>query len=121
MRLPILARRYHRPPMAGLALPPTRTPRTAAFVVVVGVVLAVAAAVAAPSSVLLPGPRGGAATAAAAAVLVAAFVAGFAAPVGGFFAVLALTVIEGAIRKWLYNSVTVFLVKDFLLVGVYAA
>jgi hypothetical protein len=85
----------------------------------VGLVLAAIAAVAAPSSALLPGPHGGVETATAAIVLAAVFIAGLAAPTGGFYGVIALTALEGAIRKWLYNDVTVFLLKDFLLIGVY--
>lgn len=86
-----------------------------------GGALAIAAAIAAPSTELLPGPHGAAETVAAAAVLALAFGAGLARPLHALYGLVVLTVLEGAIRKWLANSVTVFLLKDFLLLGLYAA
>ncbi len=76
---------------------------------------------AAPSTPLLPGPQGPAEESVAAFVLAAAFVLGLAFARRAFFAFVLLAVLEGAIRKWLVNGITVFLVKDFLLLGIYAA
>jgi hypothetical protein len=106
--------------MAGLVLPRTRAPRKAVQLLV-GLVLAAIAAVAAPSSTLLPGPHGGVETVTAAIAFAAVFTAGLVAPAKGFYGVIVLTALEGAIRKWLYNDVVVFLLKDFLLIGVYTA
>ncbi len=106
--------------MAGLALQSPQRPRRAVQFLV-GLGLAGVAAVGAPSSALLPGPTGAVETATAAIMFAVAFSIGLAAPTGSFYGVIALTTLEGAIRKWLYNDVTVFLLKDFLLIGVYAA
>ena len=88
---------------------------------VVGLLLAFAAPVAAPSTTLLPAPSGVVASAAAGAVLAALFLFGLARPVWAFFALIALVVLEGAIRRWVVNGLTVFLAKDFLALGLYAA
>lgn len=89
--------------------------------VALGLLLAAAAAAAAPSSPLLPGPTTGLGTAVAALAFAAAFLAAFRYPVPAFYAALALIVLDGAIRKWAYNDITVFLLKDFVLLGVYVA
>ncbi len=86
-----------------------------------GAALALVAAVAAPSTELLPGPHGPARTALSALVLLGAFAAGRARPLHALYGLVALTVLEGAIRKWIVNEITVFLAKDFLLLGLYAA
>lgn len=85
-----------------------------------GLVLAVGAAIAAPSDQLLPGPHGIAQEALGALVLAVAFLLGLRLPVRMFYVMIVLTVLEGAIRKWLYNDVVVYLLKDFLLLGIYA-
>jgi hypothetical protein len=88
---------------------------------VVGLLLAFAAPVAAPSTTLLPAPSGVVASAAAGAVLASLFLFGLARPVWAFFALIALVVLEGAIRRWVVNGLTVFLAKDFVALGLYAA
>lgn len=82
--------------------------------------LAAAAPYAAPSSALLPAPAGGAPYVAAVLALLAAFAVGYAAPFGAFLGLVVLVVAEGAIRKWVVNDITVFMVKDFLAAGIYA-
>ena len=89
--------------------------------VAAGLLLAVGAAVAAPSGTLLPGPTSAAAEALAALVLAATFAVGVRLPVVSFFGAIVLAVVDGAIRKWIYNDIVVYLLKDFLLLGVYAA
>jgi hypothetical protein len=86
-----------------------------------GGILALVAAAAAPSSPLLPGPNGAPAVLLAAVLLAGAFLIGLRWPVHTFFGLVALTVLEGVIRRWVVNDVTVFLLKDFLLLGLYAA
>jgi hypothetical protein len=86
-----------------------------------GAALALAAAAVAPSSQLLPAPHGTGETLLAAVVLALAFAAGLRWPVESFYGLITLTVLEGAIRKWIVNNIAVFLLKDFLLLGVYAA
>jgi hypothetical protein len=101
---------YHRP-----------TRSLSLGLVAAGLVLAVGAAVAAPTGTLLPGPRTHPQEAVAAAVLAAVFIIGVRWPVESLYGVLVLTVLDGAIRKWVYNEIVVYLLKDFLLLGVYAA
>jgi hypothetical protein len=107
--------------MDGHALRRGRQPGLLAAQAALGLVLAVFAASAAPSSALLPGPNGGVEQGVAMLAFCAIFAVGLAFPVPGLYAAIALTVLEGAIRKWVVNDVTVFLLKDFLLIGVYAA
>lgn len=85
-----------------------------------GGLLSLAAAAAAPSTILLPGPHGGAETLIAAVALFLAFSAGAGRPLESLYGLLLLTVAEGAIRKWVVNDITVFLLKDFLALGIYA-
>jgi O-Antigen ligase len=89
--------------------------------VAAGLVLAIGAAVAAPTGALLPGPRTHPQEAGAALVLAVAFMLGVRFPIQSFYGVIVLTVVDGAIRKWAYNEIVVYLLKDFLLLGVYAA
>jgi hypothetical protein len=86
-----------------------------------GVLLALAAAVATPSSALLPAPESPFEILVAATALALVFVSAWARPVAGLYALVALVVLEGAIRKWVVNDVTVFLLKDFVAFGLYAA
>lgn len=86
-----------------------------------GLGLAGAAAALAPSSALFPGPSGVLGHTLAVATLAAAFAFGFALPLPGLFALVVVTVLEGGFRKWALNNVAVFLVKDFLALGIYAA
>lgn len=85
-----------------------------------GALLALAAAVAAPSSTLLPAPAGAAEVLIGAAVLAAVFAAGLMAPHPALYGLVALAVLEGGVRKWIANDVTVFMLKDFLALGIYA-
>jgi hypothetical protein len=100
-------------------LAPTRLPRRGWLVL--GGCFAIAAALAAPSTTLLPAPGTDAGKLLAAVVLFAAFVAGYLRPLPALYALVILTVLEGAIRKWFVNDIDVFLLKDFLCVGIYAA
>ena len=103
--------------MTGLAYP-----RPALAALLGAALLAGAAAVvAAPASEQLPAPTSAIGIAIAAVVLTTAFAAGLVRPVEGLFAVLLAAVLEGGFRRWAHNDVTVFLVKDFLLLGVYGA
>ncbi len=86
-----------------------------------GLLLAVVAPVAAPSTTLLPAPQGAAGIALAGAALAAAFGLGFVRPLWSLYVLVALVVLEGAVRKWVVNDITVFLLKDFLALGIYAA
>lgn len=86
-----------------------------------GLLLGAAAPVVSPSSTLLPAPDGVPATVLAAAVLGAGFALGLLRPLWGLYALVVLVVLEGAIRKWVVNDVTVFLLKDFVALGTYAA
>lgn len=95
--------------------------RSPTVLLVAGALLALAAAIAAPSSALLPGPDTPVETLVSALALTAAFALGLALPLQSVYVLLALVVIEGAIRKWIVNDITVFLLKDFLVLGVYAA
>jgi hypothetical protein len=89
--------------------------------VAAGLALAAGAAVAAPTGTLLPGPRTHPQELLAAVVLATAFIAGVRLPVQSLYGVIVLTAVDGAIRKWAYNEIVVYLLKDFLLLGVYAA
>src|SRR5207244_3383141 len=42
-------------------------------------------------------------------------------PLDALLGLIALVVLEGAIRKWAINNVVVFLAKDFVALGIYAA
>ncbi len=95
-----------------------RRPELALFA---ALALAVAAPLAAPTSDTLPSSDGLAGTALAAVLLFAAFVAGYRRPLKGLYALVVLVVAEGAIRRWFVNDVSVFLLKDFLALGLYAA
>lgn len=86
-----------------------------------GALLAVAASVLAPSSALLAAPDAGGEYALAAVVLVIAFAAGYTWPRQGLYGLIAVAIVEGAVRKWVLNDIVVFLVKDFLALGIYAA
>ena len=86
-----------------------------------GGLLALAVAVAAPSTTLLPGPHGLVETLVAAAALSGAFAVGAARPLESLYGLVLLTVVEGAIRKWIVNDITIFLLKDMLALGIYAA
>jgi hypothetical protein len=99
-------------------LAPTRLPRPVWFAL--GACVAVAAALAAPSTTLLPAPGTHATKLLAAVALFAAFAFGLLRPLPALYCLVALTVLEGAIRKWLVNDIDVFLLKDFLCVGMYA-
>jgi hypothetical protein len=113
--------RYDRSGMTAFVprLAPARLPRTAWFAL--GAAFAFAAALAAPSTVLLPAPGAVGSKLLAAAALFAVFAAGFLRPLPGLFSLVTLAVLEGAIRKWIVNDIDVFLLKDFLCVGIYAA
>ncbi len=87
----------------------------------VGGLLALAVAAAAPSTMLLPGPHGLVETLVAAAALYVAFAVGVARPLESLYGLVLLTVVEGAIRKWIVNDITIFLLKDMLALGIYAA
>jgi hypothetical protein len=95
--------------------------RPAHLLLPLGIALAAAAAAAAPSTELLPGPAGTVGTLLAAAVLGAAFAAGYLAPLRALYGLVLVIVLEGAVRKWAVNDITVFLTKDFLALGIYAA
>src|SRR5258708_26903195 len=115
------AERYDRLRMMAFApwLAPARLPRLAWFAF--GALFALSAALAAPSTTLLPAPATAGGKLLAAAVLFAVFAAGFLRPGPGLFGLVTLTVLEGAIRKWVVNDIDVFLLKDFLMIGIYAA
>jgi hypothetical protein len=85
-----------------------------------GGALAVAAPLVAPHSALLPAPHG-AARVVAAVLLAAAFLVGLRFPLPAFYGVIALTVLEGLIRRYVVNDIAVFLAKDFAVLGIYAA
>jgi hypothetical protein len=74
-----------------------------------------------PSSVVLPAPDTLAARCLGAVALAAAFALGFARPRPAFYALVIVVALEGAVRKWLVNDVVVFVFKDFLTLGIYAA
>ncbi len=106
----------------GVAVPQSEARGKASPVLLgAGILLAVAAAIAAPSGELLPGPQTSLQVALAAIALGAVFLVGIRLPVQSFYGVFLLTVADGAIRKWVYNDIVVYLLKDFLLLGVYAA
>jgi hypothetical protein len=86
-----------------------------------GVLLAAAAALAAPSNDLLPKPEGVGQTLLAVTFLAGVFALGYLRPLYGFYGLVGLVVLEGAVRKWLVNDISVFLGKDFLALGVYTA
>jgi hypothetical protein len=86
-----------------------------------GAVLAVGAAAIAPSSAVLPGPDSAGAVALAAVLFAAAFAVGAWFPAQSFYGAIVLTLLEGAIRRWIYNDIVVFLLKDFVFLGIYAA
>ena len=100
-------------------LAPARLPLWAWFAL--GALFALAAALAAPSTTLLPAPATAGGKLLAAAALFALFSAGFLRPLPGLFGLVTLAVLEGAIRKWVVNDIDVFLLKDFLMIGIYAA
>jgi hypothetical protein len=95
--------------------------RSSPILLLAGVAAAATAAVAAPPSPLLPAPVGPTAVGVATAVLAVGFALGLHWPLHALYGVVALTIAEGAVRRWAVNDLTVFLLKDFLLVGVYAA
>lgn len=86
-----------------------------------GVALAAAAALAAPSSPLLPGPDTRLEEAVTWLALSVAFAAGVAFWRAGIYLLIAAIMLEGAVRKWIANDIAIFMVKDFFLLGVYAA
>src|SRR4051812_1921541 len=91
-------------------LAPARLPRPVWLVL--GACFAVAAALAAPATTLLPAPGTHATKLLAALALFVAFAVGFVRPLPALYGLLALSVVEGAIRKWLVNDIDVFLLKD---------
>src|SRR5579885_3340039 len=97
---------------------PARVPRSIWLVGGAGVALA--CALAAPSTALLPAPASGPAKLGAAAALFLAFALGFLRPRPALYLLVVLAVGEGAVRKWLVNDIDVFLLKDVLLLGIYA-
>jgi hypothetical protein len=115
------SRRYDVAPVSVAASHPRPMRPFALGLVAAGLVLAIGAAVAAPTGALLPGPRTHPQEAVAALVLAVAFMLGVRFPIQSFYGVIVLTVVDGAIRKWAYNEIVVYLLKDFLLLGVYAA
>ncbi len=98
---------------------PARVPRLVWFVIGGGV--AIAAALAAPSTALLPAPATHTTKLLAAVALFAVFAMGLLRPLPALYGLVSLAVLEGAIRKWLVNDIDVFLLKDFLALGIYAA
>jgi hypothetical protein len=109
--------------MGAIAVPNTPIVLIRRHVVALGLggLLAVTASVLAPSSALLAAPDAAVEYVLAALVLGGAFALGYAFPQPAFFGLVAVAVIEGAVRKWVLNDVVVFLVKDFLALGIYAA
>jgi len=85
------------------------------------VLLVLAGVLAAPSSTTLPGPTQFWGVVAAAVVLATGVAIGIVFPVEAYYATVVLAVLEGAFRKWVLNDITVFMLKDFVLLGVYGA
>lgn len=95
--------------------------RRAELVLAAALALAVAAPLAAPTSEVLPSADGLWPHALAAVLLFAAFAIGYRRPLESLYGVVLVAVFEGAVRRWVVNDVTVFLLKDFLALGLYAA
>jgi hypothetical protein len=87
----------------------------------VGLALAILAPYVTPSSSVLPAPDTLAGRTLGSLVLAAAFAAGFLRPRPALYALVLVIALEGAVRKWLVNDIVVFLLKDFLALGLYAA
>ena len=86
-----------------------------------GLALAIAAPLAAPTSETLPSADGLGSSILAAAALFVAFVAGYRRPVKALYALIVVAIAEGAVRRWIVNDLSIFLLKDFLALGIYAA
>lgn len=85
-----------------------------------GGALAAAAPFAVPTSPILPGPETAGEHVLAFLALLGVFVIGYLRPRPALYGLVAVAVLEGAFRKWVFNDIIVYLFKDFLAVGMYA-
>lgn len=98
------------------------TPSPRAGLLAVGsLLLGLGAAYAAPSGDVLPGPETPLEVLVGGVLLAGTLAVGYRWPLRSLYALVVAVVLEGAVRKWAVNDIVVFMAKDFLALGIYAA